>query len=63
MKWIAIPYNRCGAPFEGDQRMMQTAFQRIWATSSESTMLFPGHEYGDALVPQYFQHGGEGARG
>lgn len=54
----------CGAPFEGSQSLMETCFQKLWVETCAKpddalqTMLFPGHEYSDALIPEYFRHGG-----
>ena len=45
----------CGAPFEGDADDMSVCFQRIWLESAPDTQLFPGHEYSEALLPEYFK--------
>ena len=34
---------------------MSRCFQRIWLESAPGTMLFPGHEYGEAILPEYFR--------
>jgi len=49
----------CGAPFEGDQNAMIRCFQRLWVESPrpQRTLLFPGHEYSENLLPEYFRPG------
>ena len=44
----------CGAPFEGGPEEMRNNFARIWAACDEHTLLFPGHEYSEHLLYEYF---------
>jgi len=44
----------CGAPFEGSAEQLCAAFAKLWRLSPTKTLLFPGHEYALAILPQYF---------
>ena len=47
----------CGAPFEGTQEEMNHNFAKIWRYCPGNTLLFPGHEYSLAILPQYVSGG------
>lgn len=44
----------CGAPFEGDARDVAANFRRIWHRCGGKCLLFPGHEYSEQLLLEYF---------
>ena len=44
----------CGAPFEGDARDVAANFRRIWHRCGGKCLLFPGHEYSEHLLYEYF---------
>jgi len=47
----------CGAPFEGTQDEMSRNFAKMWRCCPGNTLLFPGHEYSLAILPQYVSGG------
>ena len=47
----------CGAPFEGTQDEMSHNFAKIWRCCPGNALIFPGHEYSLAILPQYIQGG------
>ncbi|KAJ8602217.1 hypothetical protein CTAYLR_003650 [Chrysophaeum taylorii] len=44
----------CGAPFEGSPRDMAANFRSIYHRCGDATLLFPGHEYSEPLLLEYF---------
>lgn len=44
----------CGAPFEGSSHDMAANFRSIYHRCGDSTLLFPGHEYSEHLLLEYF---------
>ena len=44
----------CGAPFEGTLAGVARNFRRIWHRCGDRTLLFPGHEYSEQLLLEYF---------
>ena len=44
----------CGAPFEGAARDVAANFRRIWHRCGGKCLLFPGHEYSEQLLLEYF---------
>ena len=44
----------CGAPFEGSQQDMASNFRRIYHRCRDQVLLFPGHEYSEPLLLEYF---------
>lgn len=44
----------CGAPFEGSSQDIAANFRSIYHRCGDSTLLFPGHEYSEHLLLDYF---------
>lgn len=44
----------CGGNFEGSPDEMAKNFRRIYHRCDDATLLFPGHEYTEALLLEYF---------
>ena len=47
----------CGAPFEGTGQDMAYNFRALYHRCDDTTLLFPGHEYSEPLLLEYFGGG------